>query len=113
MLDVLHEDYVRTARAKGLPEWLILARHALKNASLPVVTIIGLEFGALLSGAVITETVFSWPGVGLLAVNAVLARDFPLVQAIVVFMAIVFVLVNLLIDVLYLKLDPRIRYAPG
>src|SRR5919199_861109 len=113
MLDVLHEDYVRTARAKGLPEWLIIARHALKNASLPVVTIIGLEFGALLSGAVITETVFSWPGVGLLAVNAVLARDFPLVQAIVVFMAIVFVLVNLLIDVLYLKLDPRIRYAPG
>ncbi len=113
MLDVLYEDYVRTARAKGLPEWLIIARHALKNASLPVVTIIGLEFGALLSGAVITETVFSWPGVGLLAVNAVLARDFPLVQAIVVFMAIVFVLVNLLIDVLYLKLDPRIRYAAG
>jgi peptide/nickel transport system permease protein len=113
MLDVLYEDYVRTARAKGLPEWLIIGRHALKNASLPVVTIIGLEFGALLSGAVITETVFSWPGVGLLAVNAVLARDFPLVQAIVVFMAIVFVLVNLLIDMLYLKLDPRIRYAAG
>ncbi len=113
MLDVLYEDYVRTARAKGLPEWLVIARHALKNASLPVVTIIGLEFGALLSGAVITETVFSWPGVGLLAVNAVLARDFPLVQAIVVFMAIVFVLVNLLVDLLYLKLDPRIRYAPG
>jgi ABC-type dipeptide/oligopeptide/nickel transport system permease component len=111
MLDVLHEDYIRTAHAKGLPRWLVIARHALKNASLPVVTIIGLEFGALLSGAVITETVFSWPGVGLLAVNAVLARDFPLVQAIVVFMAIVFVVVNLLIDVLYTKLDPRIRYS--
>jgi peptide/nickel transport system permease protein len=113
MLDVLCEDYIRTARAKGLPEWLITARHALKNASLPVVTIIGLEFGALLSGAVITETVFSWPGVGLLAVNAVLARDFPLVQAIVVFMAIVFVGVNLMVDLLYTQLDPRIRYARG
>jgi ABC-type dipeptide/oligopeptide/nickel transport system permease component len=113
MLDVLCEDYIRTARAKGLPEWLITARHALKNASLPVVTIIGLEFGALLSGAVITETVYSWPGVGLLAVNAVLARDFPLVQAIVVFMAMVFVGVNLLVDLLYTQLDPRIRYARG
>jgi peptide/nickel transport system permease protein len=111
MLDVLCEDYIRTARAKGLPNWLVVARHALKNASLPVVTIIGLEFGALLSGAVITETVFSWPGVGLLAVNAVLARDFPLVQAIVVFMSIVFVVVNLMVDLLYTQLDPRIRYA--
>jgi peptide/nickel transport system permease protein len=108
---VLREDYVRTARAKGLTEWLVVNRHALKNAALPVVTIIGLEFGALLSGAVITETVFAWPGVASLAVQAVLWRDFPLVQAIVVFMASVFVLVNLGIDVLYTVLDPRIRFA--
>ena len=113
MLDILYEDYIRTARAKGLAEWWVINTHALKNAALPIVTVIGLEFGALLSGAVITETVFSWPGVGLLAVNAVLSRDFPLVQAIVIFMAIIFVLVNLLVDVLYTQLDPRIRYSTG
>jgi peptide/nickel transport system permease protein len=111
MLDVLNEDYVRTGRAKGLPEWIVINKHALKNASLPVVTVIGLEFGSLLSGAVITETVFAWPGIGLLAVNAVLGRDFSLVQAIVVFMAIVFVLVNVVMDFIYTLLDPRIRYA--
>src|SRR5262249_13750084 len=111
MLDVLREDYVRTARAKGLPEWLVVNQHALKNAALPVVTIIGLGFGSLLTGAVIPETVFAWPGVASLAVQAVLWHDFPLVQAIVVFMATVFVLVNLGIDVLYTFLDPRIRFA--
>jgi peptide/nickel transport system permease protein len=111
MLDVLHEDYVRTARAKGIREWLVINKHAFKNAALPVVTIIGLESGALLSGAVITETVFAWPGVASLAVQAVSWRDFPLVQAVVVFMAAVFVLVNLAVDLLYVQLDPRIRYA--
>lgn len=111
MLEVLNEDYVRTARAKGLREWLVINKHALKNASLPVVTIIGLEFGSLLSNAVITETVFSWPGVASLAVQAVQYKDFPLVQAIVVFMAIVFIVVNLVVDLIYVVLDPRIRYA--
>ena len=111
MLEVLHEDYVRTARAKGLREWVVINKHALKNAALPVVTIIGLEFGALLSGAVVTETVFAWPGVASLAVNAVSWRDFPLVQAIVVFMALIFAFVNLAVDLVYVTLDPRIRYG--
>ena len=111
MLEVLQEDYVRTARAKGLPDWLVVNKHALKNAALPVVTIIGLEFGSLLSGAVVTETVFAWPGVASLAVNAVAWHDFPLVQAIVVFMALAFAVVNLVVDLIYVVLDPRIRYA--
>jgi ABC-type dipeptide/oligopeptide/nickel transport system permease component len=109
MLDQLGEDYVRTARAKGLREWAIVIRHALKNASLPIVTVVGLEIGAVLSGAVITETIFAWPGIGSLAIQAVLARDYPLVQAIVVVVALVFILLNFLVDVLYAYLDPRIR----
>jgi peptide/nickel transport system permease protein len=109
MLDVLNQDYIRTARAKGLPERTIVWLHALRNALLPVVTVVGLQTGFLLGGVVVTETVFSWPGVGRLAIQAIYARDFPVVQAVVVVFALVFVLVNLLVDLLYAVLDPRIR----
>lgn len=111
MLDVIHQDYMRTARAKGLGEWVVITRHGLKNAALPVVTILGLDFGALLGGAVITETVFSWPGIGNLAVQAVMARDYPIVQGVVIIVAISFVFINLVVDLVYTSLDPRIRYA--
>jgi len=111
MLDILGEDYVRTARAKGLAERLIVLRHALRNILIPLVTIIGLQFGALLGGAVITETVFAWPGVGRLVVTAITARDYPLVQAATLLVSFYFVAINLLLDVLYVYIDPRIRYA--
>lgn len=110
MLEVLSQDYIRTARAKGLLERWVIFRHALKNALLPVVTIIGLQFGTLLSGAILTETIFSWPGIGLWIYEGILARDYPVVQGGVVFVAIAFVLINLLIDVSYALLDPRIQY---
>jgi peptide/nickel transport system permease protein len=109
MLDVLHQDYIRLARAKGLPEGKVLVKHALRNASIPIVTIVGLQFGGLLGGAVITETVFAWPGVGRLAVNAVQQRDFPVVQAVTVVIALAFSLINLVVDLLYARLNPRIR----
>jgi ABC-type dipeptide/oligopeptide/nickel transport system permease component len=109
--EVLRDDYIRTARAKGLRERKVVLRHALKNAIIPVITIIGLQFGAMLSGAVITETVFSRPGLGSLAVNAILWKDYPLVQGTVLFVAVTYVLVNLLVDVLYAWLDPRIHYS--
>jgi len=108
MLEVLKEDYIRTARAKGLSEWRVINKHALKNALLPIVTIVGLELGSLLGGAVITETVFSWPGIGLLAVQSISGRDYPVVQAVIIISALGFVLINLLVDVLYTWLDPRI-----
>ncbi len=111
MLDVLNQDYVRTARSKGLPERVVVLRHALKNAAIPVVTLIGLQIGALLSGAVITESVFAWPGVGKLVVDAIFFRDFPVVQTVLIFSATVFVAINLLADVLYTLADPRIRYG--
>jgi ABC-type dipeptide/oligopeptide/nickel transport system permease component len=111
MLDVLHEDYIRTARAKGLTEWLVVGRHALKNAMLPVITVIGLEFGHLLGGTVIIETVFGWPGIGLLAVQSVTGRDYPVVQAIILISATLFILINLAVDLLYLWFDPRIAYG--
>jgi ABC-type dipeptide/oligopeptide/nickel transport system permease component len=111
MLDVLSKDYIRTARAKGLGEQAVIRRHALKNAMIPTVTVVGLQFGALLSGAVITEFVFAWPGVGKYAVDATLSRDYPVVQAIVLLMAVIFTTVNLAVDVLYAYLDPRIRYT--
>jgi ABC-type dipeptide/oligopeptide/nickel transport system permease component len=111
MLETLGQDYVRTARAKGLGERLVVWRHALGNALIPVVTLIGLQFGALLGGAVVTETVFAWPGVGRLMVQAITFRDFPLLQACVFFVSLVFVLVNLVVDLLYATLDPRIRLA--
>jgi peptide/nickel transport system permease protein len=110
MLEVLNEDYVRTARAKGLSERRVIGKHALKNALLPVLTVVGLELGHLLGGAVVVETVFAWPGIGLLAVQSVLNRDYPVVQAIIIISALVFVLTNLLIDILYTWLDPRISY---
>jgi peptide/nickel transport system permease protein len=108
MLEVLGQDYVRTARSKGLAKNVVIYKHALRNAFIPVLTIMGLQFGALLGGSVIVETVFARPGIGRLVVDAILARDFPVVQAIVLLAGIVFVLVNLLVDILYSVLDPRI-----
>jgi peptide/nickel transport system permease protein len=109
VLEVLRQDYVRVARAKGLPESTVLAKHTLRNAAIPVVTMIGLQFGALMGGTVITEMVFAWPGVGRLAVNAVYARDFPVVQAVALVVAMVFSAINLAVDVLYAFLNPQIR----
>jgi peptide/nickel transport system permease protein len=111
MVEALGEDYVRTARAKGLREAAVVWEHALKNAALPLVTIIGLDLGSLLGGAVITETVFAWPGVGRLAVQAIANRDFPVVQAAVFAFGTIFVAVNLLVDLSYAVLDPRVRAA--
>jgi len=110
MLDALEADYVRTARSKGAAEWRVTLLHALKNAAVPILTIVALQGANILRGAVVTETVFSWPGVGKIAVDAVYARDFPLVQAAVMFMGMVFLAVNLIADLLYVFLDPRIRY---
>jgi len=110
MLQVLVMDYCRTACAKGLSERRVVTGHALRNAALPVVTVMGLQFGYLLGGAVVTETIFAWPGLGWLSVQAISARDFPLLQAIVTVMAMVFILINLLTDVLYAYLNPKIRY---
>lgn len=110
MLEVLSQDYIRTARAKGLLELWVISKHALKNAMLPVVTIIGLEFGTLLGGAILTETIFSWPGIGKWIYEGILQRDYPVVQGGVVFVAFVFVLVNLIVDISYAFLDPRIQY---
>jgi len=109
MLEVLHQEYMRTARAKGLAESIVIGRHALRNASLPVITILGLELGGLLGGAVVTETIFAWPGIGKLAIEAVIARDFPIVQAVVLLTATTFVVINLMVDILYGFLDPRVR----
>jgi len=111
MLDVLRQEYVTTARAKGLAPPLVVLRHALKNALIPAVTMLGLQLGALLGGAVVTETIFSRPGVGRLAVDAILSRDFPVVQGTVLFAASVYVLVNLAVDISYAVIDPRIRYG--
>jgi len=109
MLEVLGQDYVRTARAKGLHAWDVVFRHAFRNALIPFITIIGLEFGFLLSGVVVIETVFSWPGVGRLVFNAITQRDIPVVQTAVVMFAMLFVLLNLMVDLVYTLLDPRIR----
>lgn len=109
MLEVLTQDYVRTAHAKGLRQAAVVVRHALKNGLIPVVTVLGLQFGYLLGGAVITESVFAWPGVGRLVVDAILARDFPVVQGTVLVIALGFVIVNLAVDLTYAYLDPRIR----
>ena len=111
MLDVISQDYVRTARAKGLSEVLIIFRHALMNALIPLVTVVGLQMGELLGGAVVIETVFAWPGVGRLILQAVFQRDYPLVQAAVFILAMIFVCANLLVDLAYRYLDPRIRHA--
>jgi peptide/nickel transport system permease protein len=111
MIEVLNQDYIRTARAKGLRERSVMTRHALKNAAIPVITIVGLDIGTLLGGAVITETVFAWPGIGRLAIDSISYRDFPVVAADVFFIALVFVSLNLLVDILYTWLDPRIRIS--
>jgi len=111
MLDVLMNDYITTARAKGLAEWTVIHLHGLRNAMIPVVTIIGLEFGHLLGGAVIVETIFAWPGIGRLMIQAVYAKDFPLVQASVTITALIFVSLNFIVDLLYSVLDPRVRLA--
>ncbi len=111
MLEVLRSEYIMTARAKGLQEWVVTYKHALKNALIPVLTVFGLQFGALLSGAVLTETVFAWPGVGRLIVEeGILTRDYPIVQGAILVVAVSFVLVNLLVDLLYAYIDPRIHY---
>jgi len=110
MLEVLGEDYIRTARAKGLKERTVLLRHALKNAFLPIITVIGLQLGFLLGGAILTETIFSWPGLGRLVVDRILFRDYPTVQGCVLVIALIFVSLNLLVDISYAYLDPRIHY---
>jgi peptide/nickel transport system permease protein/oligopeptide transport system permease protein len=110
MLEVLGQDFVRTARAKGAPQRSVVFRHALRNALVPVITIGGLEFGALLAGAVITETVFTWPGIGRLLVQSILSRDYPVVQGAVLLIAVSFIIVNLLVDLVYGFIDPRIRF---
>jgi ABC-type dipeptide/oligopeptide/nickel transport system permease component len=111
MLEELFSDYVRTARAKGLSERRVLLRHALPNALFPVVTIIGLQFGTLLAGTIVTEMIFSWPGIGRLAVSAIEARDYPLLQGCILVIAVSYVLVNLLTDVVYALVDPRVRFS--
>jgi peptide/nickel transport system permease protein len=113
MLEVLGEDYIRTARAKGLPPHRVILHHGLRNALLPVITLLGLQLGALLAGAVITETVFSWPGIGLLTIEAIQSRDYPVVQACVLLISVGYVLVNLLTDIAYAWADPRIRLGGG
>jgi len=110
MLEVLGQDYIRTARAKGVSEPPVVWKHALKNASIPIVTIVGIELGTLLGGSVITETIFAWPGVGRLSVQAIFNRDYPVVQAAVFLLASTFVIVNFLVDIVYTYLDPRIRF---
>jgi len=111
MIEVLHQDYIRTARAKGAGWLRVVNRHALKNALIPVVTIVGLQVGAILEGALVTETVFSWPGVGKLAVDSIFSRDFPVVQGIVLLSALSYMVANLLVDLVYAWLDPRISYS--
>ena len=113
MLDVLRQDFITTARAKGLAEQVVTYKHALKNALIPVVTVLGLQFGILLGGAVLTETVFAWPGVGRLLVDAILRRDYPVVQGTVMLLALLFVMINLVVDIIYAVLDPRIHYHAG
>ncbi|HZX00373.1 MAG TPA: ABC transporter permease, partial [Trueperaceae bacterium] len=111
MLEVLHQDYVRTARAKGAKQREVIWRHALRNALAPVITVIGLQFGELLGGAILTETVFAWPGLGRLLVDSIFARDYPTVQGLVIVFALLFALVNLAIDLFYSVIDPRVRYG--
>ena len=110
MLEALSADFVRTARAKGLGEWVVTLKHALRNALIPIITVLGLDFGAYLTGSILTETIFSWPGIGRYVVNAISRRDLPAIQGAVLFLSTVFVLVNLLTDLAYAKADPRVSY---
>lgn len=111
MLEELSADYVRTARAKGLSTWAVLFRHAFRNALIPIITILGLQFGTLLAGTIVTETIFSWPGIGRLTVQAISARDYPLLQGCILVIASSYVIVNLLTDILYAAIDPRVRLS--
>jgi ABC-type dipeptide/oligopeptide/nickel transport system permease component len=111
MLEVLGSDFVRTARAKGLREQVVVARHALRNALIPIITVLGLDFGYYLTGSILTETIFSWPGIGRYVVNAIARRDLPAINGTVLFLSIVFVLVNLITDLAYAKADPRVAYS--
>jgi peptide/nickel transport system permease protein len=111
MLEVLRQDFIRTERAKGLSERIVIYKHAVRNAMIPVITVIGLNFGLLLAGAILTETVFSWPVIGRYVVNAVNMRDYPVVQGCVLFFALMFVIVNLITDIVYVYIDPRIHYG--
>jgi len=110
LLEVLSQDYIRTAESKGLPQQSVILRHAMRNALLPVMTVTGLQVGRLLAGAILTETIFSWPGIGLWIYESIQARDYPIVQGATLFIATIFVMVNLLTDVLYAAVDPRIKY---
>ena len=110
MLEVMNEDYVRTARAKGVVPWRVVFKHALRNAMLPTITVIGLLVGLLMGGSIITEIIFSWPGIGLYVYNSINARDYASVQGVVLYGALLFVLINLVVDILYAVLDPRVRY---
>jgi peptide/nickel transport system permease protein len=110
MLEVMNEDYVRTARAKGVIPWRVVFKHALRNAMLPTITVIGLQVGLLMGGAIITETIFSWPGIGQITYDSINSRDYAMIQGVVLYAALLFVLVNLVVDILYAVLDPRVRY---
>jgi len=110
MIEVLSQDYTTTARSKGLKEQVVVIKHALKNALIPIITVVGLQFGMLLGGAVLTETVFAWPGLGRLIVDSILARDYPVIQGAILVFGLLYILVNLVVDLLYAYVDPRIRY---
>ena len=111
MIEALSQDYTTTARSKGLKEQVVIVKHALKNALIPIITVVGLQFGLLLGGAVLTETVFAWPGIGRLIVDSILARDYPVIQGTILIFGLLYILVNLVVDILYAFIDPRIRYA--
>jgi ABC-type dipeptide/oligopeptide/nickel transport system permease component len=110
MLEVLSQDYTITARSKGLRETVVIVKHAMQNALIPIITVVGLQFGMLLGGAVLTETVFAWPGLGRLIVDAILARDYPVIQGAILIFGLLYILVNLIVDMLYAYVDPRIHY---
>jgi ABC-type dipeptide/oligopeptide/nickel transport system permease component len=110
MMEVLSQDYTTTARSKGLREWAVIIKHALRNAMIPIITVVGLQFGLLLGGAVLTETVFAWPGLGRLIVDSILGRDYPMIQGAILVFGLLYILVNLIVDLLYAYVDPRIRY---
>jgi peptide/nickel transport system permease protein len=110
MLEILHQDYIRTARGKGVSEWAVLFIHGLRNASVPIVTVIGIGIALMISGAVVIESVFALPGLGRLTVDSILRRDYPVIQAVILIFSFVYVFINLLIDLSYTLIDPRIRY---
>ncbi len=111
MMETISQDYITTARAKGVREHTIIIRHALKNSFIPIITVIGLQFGALLGGTVLTETVFAWPGMGSLLVASILGRDYPMIQGIILVFALLFILTNILVDLTYVYFDPKVSYG--